>query len=204
MYTPKRYREDNFSVLVDFIQKNSFATLVSIDDGKPIAAHIPLLAYPDAEENLWLEGHVARGNPSWRSFADNAQILAIFMGPHTYISSSWYQQPNVPTWNYMAVHIYGKPEIIEGEALYDSLRKLVDKYEQGSENPLNIHTLPSALIEKMMPGIVGFKMKAETMQASFKLSQNRNPEDYHNIIEALRNRTDAASHEVANAMERKM
>jgi transcriptional regulator len=104
----------------------------------------------------------------------------------------------------MAVHVYGKPEIILGEALYNSLGKLMDKYEQGSENPLSIHALPPTLVEKMMPAIVGFKMKAETIQASFKLSQNRNSEDYHNIIEALKKRTDAASQEVANAMERKM
>ena len=203
MYTPKRYKEDDFSVLADFIQNNSFATLVSTADGKPIAAHIPLLSYTDAEENLWLEGHMAAGNPLWRSFAANEQILAIFMGPHTYISSSWYQQPNVPTWNYMAVHVYGKPEIIEGEKLYNSLSKLMDKYEQGSENPLRLQALPSAMIDKMLPGIVGFRMKAETIQASFKLSQNRNQEDYKNIIEALKKRSDAASHEVASAMERK-
>ncbi|HYG39996.1 MAG TPA: FMN-binding negative transcriptional regulator [Cytophagales bacterium] len=103
---------------------------------------------------------------------------------HHYISSSWYAHPNAPTWNYMSVHISGKSKIIEGEMLWEAVRRLTDKYEKMAREPISLATLPES-VQKQMNGLVGFEISIEKVEASFKLSQNRNAKDYENIIQEL-------------------
>src|SRR6478752_518780 len=124
MYTAKLNRNENTEELHEFIQANGFAILVSNVEGRPWATHLPLLLSHDKTK---LFGHVAKGNKQWKEWNADAEVLAIFQGPHAYISSSWYDHENVSTWNYTAVHIYGKVKIIEGDAVIDLLTKLVDK-----------------------------------------------------------------------------
>lgn len=184
MYVPKYYKVSDLEEIKEFIQHNSFATIVSIRKGKPFAAHIPVLL-KKIEDDYYLTGHLAYGNPLWKTFEEVQDILVIFNGPHAYISSSWYEHENVPTWNYQAVHVYGKASLIEGIALEQDLTSLLEKYESFRENPVLWDKLSPELLQQEMKGIKGFKIKVEEVQAAYKLSQNRNASDYANIIKEL-------------------
>ncbi len=118
------------------------------------------------------------------------------------MSSSWYAQENVPTWNYVSVHVYGTAQLVDGEELEIMLAKMLKKYEQGRDNGVLWDTLDPKFLKQEMKGIVGFKIKVEKVEASFKLSQNRNNDDYKSIINNLENEKDASAIEVANWMEK--
>src|ERR1700730_19296260 len=125
MYIPRRYEEKDVEKIHAFIRENSFAILVTVMDGVPVATHIPLLLEKDEQGRDLLVGHISRGNEQRLSFVDKAKVLAIFPGPHAYISPRWYTQINVPTWNYISVHVYGTVKIVEGAALRAALSRLV-------------------------------------------------------------------------------
>jgi transcriptional regulator len=198
MYIHSYSHVNDSKEILDFIQQNGFATLVSTVDGKPWATHLPLVLSKDASE---LAGHVSRGNKAWRNFSDT-EVLCIFQGPHSYISSSWYDHENVPTWNYMAVHIYGTIKIIEGEELLASLKDLTNKYEVHSEKPVTVEGMSKHYLEKEMRGIVGISVKIVSLEASFKLSQNRDDRNHAEIVRQLRKRGDSSSANVADEMLR--
>ncbi|MED3798282.1 FMN-binding negative transcriptional regulator [Lysinibacillus capsici] len=201
MYVPKYYKVSDLEEIKEFIQLNSFATIVSIRKGKPIAAHIPVLL-KKIEDDYYLTGHLAYGNPLWKTFEEVQDILVIFNGPHAYISSSWYEHENVPTWNYQAVHVYGKASLIEGIALEQDLTSLLEKYESFRENPVLWDKLSPELLQQEMKGIKGFKIKVEEVQAAYKLSQNRNASDYANIIKELYKEENPHADALAEAMKK--
>ncbi len=201
MYVPKYYKVLDLEEIKEFIQHNSFATIVSIRKGKPIAAHIPVLL-KKIEDDYYLTGHLAYGNPLWKTFEEVQDILVIFNGPHAYISSSWYEHENVPTWNYQAVHVYGKASLIEGIALEQDLTSLLEKYESFRENPVLWDKLSPELLQQEMKGIKGFKIKVEEVQAAYKLSQNRNASDYANIIKELYKEENPHADALAEAMKK--
>lgn len=201
MHIPKYYRVTDEETIEQFIRQNSFATLVSCDQQLPVATHVPLELVEDEHGNRFLNGHVARANKQWRTFETNDEVLAIFAGPHAYVSARWYDHVNVPTWNYMAAHVYGKPRLVTGhDELYAMLKQLVDKYEAGAENPYKLENLPKDFVEKEMKGIVGFQIKINRIEAKFKLSQNRRQPDYDNVIAELQKSGEANAREVAKAM----
>ncbi|HBT74297.1 MAG TPA: protease, partial [Lysinibacillus sp.] len=171
MYVPKYYKITDFEEIKDFIQNNAFATIVSIRKGKPIAAHIPVLLNK-IQDDYYLTGHLAYGNPLWKTFEDVNDLLVIFNGPHAYISSSWYEHENVPTWNYQAVHIYGKASLMNGKELEQDLTSLLEKYEKFRENSVLWDKLSPELLQQEIKGIKGFKIKIDEVQAAYKLSQN--------------------------------
>ncbi|KMN39597.1 MULTISPECIES: FMN-binding negative transcriptional regulator [Lysinibacillus] len=201
MYVPKYYKVSDLEEIKEFIQHNSFATIVSIRKGKPIAAHIPVLL-KKIEDDYYLTGHLAYGNPLWKTFEEVQDILVIFNGPHAYISSSWYEHENVPTWNYQAVHVYGKASLIEGMDLEQDLTSLLEKYESFRENPVLWDKLSPELLQQEMKGIKGFKIKVEEVQAAYKLSQNRNASDYANIIKELYKEENPHADALAEAMKK--
>jgi len=135
MYTPKHFQNHNIAEIKEFIRQNGFGILVSQGTECLLATHIPLELSADETR---LIGHISRGNSQWRNIESIKEVLVIFNGPHSYISSSWYNHENVPTWNYIAVHVYGTIRIIEGEVLQNSLKHLVDKYEKDSEKPASL------------------------------------------------------------------
>ncbi|TDE01210.1 FMN-binding negative transcriptional regulator [Flavobacterium sandaracinum] len=184
MYTPEIYKNENQEEIKKFLQENSFGILINQSNGKLCATHIPLELEINKEGEDILYGHISKENPQWKGFTDNDQILAVFSGPHSYISSSWYDHENVPTWNYIAVHVYGKIKIIEGEGVIESLKKLVDKYEQNSENPIRIEDLSQKTMLQSR-GIVAFEIEITEIQATRKMSQNRDAKNYQTIITAL-------------------
>ncbi|MCC6500666.1 MAG: FMN-binding negative transcriptional regulator [Anaerolineales bacterium] len=200
MHTPKLYRADERAKIIEFLRKNEFAILATYDGEKPTASHL-LVEVVEAGERLLIYSHMSRANPQWKLFETNAEVLVIFHGPHTYISPTWYNHVNVPTWNYQAVHVYGKARIVEGYAeVYPILDRLVDRHEAASHYKLG--SLPQDFVTKEINGVVAFQIEAARIEANYKLSQNRDDEDYRNIVAQLDMRADDMSHEVAEAMRR--
>ncbi len=201
MYTPDIYKNENQEEIKKFLQENSFGILINHTNGKLCATHIPLELDINKEGKDILYGHISKENPQWNGFIDNDQVLAVFSGPHSYISSSWYDHENVPTWNYIAVHVYGKIKIIEGEAVIESLKKLVDKYEQSSENPVRVEDLSKKTMMQTR-GIIAFQIEITEIQATKKLSQNRDGKNYQNIISELEKANTNQSVAIANEMKK--
>ena len=183
MYIPKIYKNENQSEIIEFLKANAFGILINQNNGNILATHIPI-EYETKNDKQYLVGHVSRANPQWKTFEKNDQVLTIFSGAHTYISPSWYDHENVPTWNYIAVHVSGKIKIIEGEAVLESLKKLVNKYESGKENPTKVDDY-SAETMQQIDGIVAFEIEITDIQAVKKMSQNRDDKNYNNIIAEL-------------------
>lgn len=186
MYIPKKYEEKDVETVRSFIRENSFGILVSVLDGLPMATHIPILLEKDEQGRDVLVGHISRGNAQKETFmADGAKALVIFPGPHAYISPRWYTKMNAPTWNYMAVHVYGTLTVIDGEKLRAALSRLVDKYEQHLPKPVDTAEIGEEQVSAEMRGIVGFRIVVEQVQAAYKLSQNRDERSYQEVIRQL-------------------
>jgi transcriptional regulator len=198
MYIPHYFKNANLAEVKTFIQQNGFGILINVADGKPMATHIPLELSMDGTK---ITGHVSRGNPQWKKFESDNNVLCIFTGPHAYVSSSWYNHENTPTWNYIAVHLYGKIRVIEGQELYDSLKHLLDKYEQHSGCPVTIEKMSDEFVKSSMRGIIGFEIAIHEIQASYKLSQNRDDESYQNVVRELSNSNDENARQVAALMK---
>ncbi|MEH7547440.1 MULTISPECIES: FMN-binding negative transcriptional regulator [Bacillaceae] len=203
MYIPKYFKVTNVDEIWDFVQKNSFGTIVTTEQGKPIATHLPL-GLTKKGDDYYITGHMAFGNPQWRTFETCEDVLVLFQGPNAYISSSWYSHENVPTWNYQAIHMYGKASILEKDELIEELTGMLEKYEHNRENPVLWDKLSPELLENQLKGIVGFKIKVEEIQAAYKLSQNRNETDYISIIDKLQNEGNLNSKQIAELMEKRL
>lgn len=199
MYTPKYFKNNDYNTIKDFIKHNGFGILITQSGQKMLATHIPMELSPDETKLL---GHISRANPQWKNFAAQEEVMAIFPGPHAYISSSWYDHENVPTWNYIAVHVYGKIQIMEGEQLYESLKHLVDKYESNSAEPVSIEKMSPEYVRKSIQGLVGFEITISAIEGARKLSQNRDKKNYENIIHELEIRDDHGSKEIAAEMKK--
>ncbi|MBS1664681.1 MAG: FMN-binding negative transcriptional regulator [Bacteroidetes bacterium] len=202
MYVPRRYEEKDADKINTFLKENSFAILVSVKDGLPIGTHIPLQLEKNAAGEDVLVGHISKGNEQRYTLVDGAKVLAIFPGPHAYISPRWYTQMKVPTWNYIAVHVYGTVKIMEGEELRAALSRLMDVYEGGMERPVKIGEVPEKELNADLRGIVGFEIKMEEVQAAYKLSQNRDEESYHRVMGELE-KGGEVERKVAEEMERR-
>ena len=200
MYIPKHFKITDVNEVWDFIQKNAFGTIVTTAQGKPIATHLPL-GLNKKSDDYYITGHMAYANPQWKTFeVEEENVLAMFQGPHAYISSSWYKHEDVPTWNYQSVHVYGTASLMRAQELEEDLRSLLHTYESHRKNPVLWEKL-SSQTKKQIKGIVGFKVKIEEVQAAYKLSQNRNDEDYRNIIDQLNKEEDFNSHQTAEVMK---
>ena len=200
MYIPKLFREEDREEILSFLGQNNFATVVSYDGERPVATHTPVEVVETGDGGLVVYGHFSGANPQRKSLIGQ-EILLIFQGAHTYISARWYNHVNVPTWNYMIVHLYGTARLVEGEELYGLLSRLVQHHEPDSA--YRLESLPQDFVKKEMKGVFGFAVDITRVEAGYKLSQNRNDEDYRKIIHELDRREDDASKNVAGAMRRK-
>jgi len=198
MYIPHHYKNENLAEVMEFIRANAFGILVNQVDGRPWATHIPMELEEDSAGGHCLVGHISRANPQWEGFGEKEPVLSIFNGPHAYVSSSWYREEEVPTWDYIAVHIYGTLSILDDRELYASLDRLMARYESNSKHPVTLAGL-SAKTLRQIRGVVGFKIKVEEVQAAYKLSQGR-PEDHEKIIRELESGGDPAAVSVARAI----
>lgn len=202
MHVPKIFEITDNQVIEQFIEENGFATLVSIGETFPIGTHIPMELETNSKGEKVLAGHISKENPQWIDFEKSPNVLVIFLSPiNHYISSSWYDHPNAPTWNYISIHISGKLKIIEGDELWQSVSRLTDKYESKMKCPFSLETTTKS-VQRQMNGIVGFEISIDKIDASFKLSQNRSEEDFENIIKELRLSNGLSSKLMADAMER--
>lgn len=204
MYVPAAFAETDLSRLHAFIEQYSFGLLVSQLEGLPFATHLPFLLERAAGPNGTLFGHMARANPHWTQ-ASGQTVLAIFSGPHTYISPSWYEAEQVvPTWNYTAVHAYGRIEIVEDrEALLKIVQALTRTFEQPMPRPWSFDPL-STYAERMLGQIVGFRIEIAKIEGKWKLNQNHPAERRQKVVQALRQRGDENALAVAEMMQAEM
>lgn len=203
MYVPVLFQPRSFADVREIVQEHSFATLVGCTSGKITVAHIPLLWTEPHPGIFFLEGHIARGNEiAGALVGGDESLLAIFQGPHGYVSSSWYTHENVPTWNYIAVHVRGRASILEGDDLRTHLSTMVDKYEEGRDPRFYTSQMDAKSFTAQMRGIIGFRMQVESVEASFKLSQNRNETDHRRVIAALEASDSALDVALAEAMKK--
>jgi transcriptional regulator len=203
MYLPSHFEQSDPATLHAFVRRHSFAVLCSVDaDGVPFASHLPLLLEPDAPGPGVLVGHMARANPQWRH-ADDRDVLAVFSGPHAYVSPSWYEAENVvPTWNYLAVHATGTFRAThDRDALLRIVRDTVSVYEGSRPRPWVLDS-SSEFIERMLAGIVGFRIEITRLEGKWKLNQNHPPERRAKVIRALREQGGEDALRIAEWMER--
>jgi transcriptional regulator len=202
MHVPKVFEITDPEIIAQFIKENGFGTLISRGEKFPIGTHIPMQLEINSQGERVLLGHVSKENPQWIDFEKSPKVLAIFLSPiHHYISSSWYKKPNTPTWNYISIHLSGTLKTIEGDALWQSLSRLTDNYEAKMSNPFSLETTTKA-VQRQINGIVGFEIRIEKTEASFKLSQNRSEEDFENIIKQLQLSASLGAQLMADAMKR--
>lgn len=195
MYIPEHFKETNSARISALIESNSFGMLVTAPDGVPFVSHLPFIFDRTAGSRGKLLCHMARANPQWQHLTAHAEVLAIFQGPHAYVSPSWYASPGVPTWNYAVVHLRGKPRLIDSESELEALvARLTGVYESGMPDPWQPN-LAGERRANLLNMIVGFEIAVTDIQAKFKLSQNRPHEDQQNVVEKLgqsSNQTEAA------------
>lgn len=202
MHVPKIFEITDNQVIEQFIKENGFATLISIGDTFPIGTHIPMEIETNSKGEKILAGHISKENPQWIGFEKSPNVLVIFLSAiNHYISSSWYNHPNAPTWNYISIHISGKLKVIEGEELWQSVRRLTDKYETNMKCPFSLETTTKS-VQRQINGIVGFEISIDKIDASFKLSQNRSEEDFSNIVKELKLSEGLSAKLMADAMEK--
>jgi transcriptional regulator len=200
MYVPAAFAEPDLARLRDFIRRHGFATLVTHGEGGLVASHLPLLLDADAGPQGVLLGHMARANPQWRSVAGEA--LAVFHGPHAYISPAWYESHGtVPTWNYAVVHAYGDVHLVEDEdGLLDILRRSVAAHEGPRPEPWTFDE-SEPHVEGLLRAIVGFRIEITRLEGKWKLSQNHHEERRRKVIRALEARADDYSQAIGEMME---
>ncbi|MCE9534451.1 MAG: FMN-binding negative transcriptional regulator [Planctomycetes bacterium] len=200
MYIPAHFAETDLTKLHDFIEQNSFGLFVSNVDGEPFGTHLPYLLDRTSGPHGTLIGHMARANPQWRQ-ASGQNVLGIFTGPHAYISPTWYQAEQVvPTWNYIAVHVYGQIELIEEpDSLLEVVRKTVELYEQGMPRPWTFDG-SSTFVERLLAQIVGFRLMIDKIEGKWKLNQNQPLERRAKVIRAMQERGDENALAIAATM----
>lgn len=185
MYTPEHFNEANPERVSALIEDNSFGMLVTAPDGIPFVSHLPFIFERAIGSKGKLLCHMARANPQWQHFSSCSEVLAVFQGPHAYVSPSWYSSPGVPTWNYAVVHVRGKPRLIENESALETLvEQLTHVYEAHMPTPWKPN-LSGERRTKLLNMIVGVEIEISDIQAKFKLSQNRSIEDQQSVIEKL-------------------
>jgi transcriptional regulator len=211
VYLPPLFAETRDEVLIAHIERHEFGLLVSggarradnppADNAELIASQIPFLV-ERRDGSMLLQGHIAHANPQAADLDRGTEVLAIFPGPHTHVSPSWYEAgPAVPTWNYASVHAYGTARAIgDREWLRDMLDRLSTRHEARGAAPWRMRDLPEAYLKSMLGGIIGIEIKVSRLEGKFKLSQNRPASDRPRIIAALERRDDENSRDVAVLM----
>jgi len=203
MYTPKAFSETDETKLHDFIEQNSFATVVTVDNGTAVASHLPLLLSRNDGAHGRLIGHMARANPQWQQ-ASGRQTLSIFTGPHAYISPTWYEVENaVPTWNYSAAHVYGTFRLDDDrDRRREIVRQYVESYEATMDKPWSVDNADADFIDCLLDGIVGFEIDIERFEGKWKLNQNHDRAKRANVVRALREAGGEDRVQIADLMSR--
>jgi transcriptional regulator len=198
VYIPEFNRIEDRDTSLAFLRAHPFAVLISSMDGLPFATHVPL-AVTERSGQIVLRGHVAKANPHWKSFQQEQESLVIFQGPHAYISPALYEiRESVPTWNYAAVHVYGRVSLVDEKQAREILEALIAEFD--SSYAAHWASLSEEYRSRMLRHIVAFEMLASRLETKFKLSQNRTRAEQANIVQALTNSGDSAAAGVAALM----
>jgi len=203
MYIPPPFSVADLTQLHAAIERYSFALVVSREERGLVASHLPLLLDRHAGPSGTLWGHFARANSQWRE-ADGQEVLVIFSGPHAYISPQWYQAVRVvPTWNYVAVHAYGKLKLVEdSQQAVELLQRMVRHYEAALSEPWRLADQPADFIERLARQIVAFQIPIERLEGKWKLNQNHPPERRVKVVAALEAHGGAEELEIARLMRK--
>jgi transcriptional regulator len=206
MYAPKQFQESREDVLLGAIGAIQLAVLMTPAEGEIHVTHLPMIASRAPDGALLLQGHVARGN-GHRLAATGQPTVAVFQGPHAYISPSWYPSKNehgkvVPTWNYIAVHAHGTLDAVtDRDWLLRHVAALTDRNEAGRAVPWSVGDAPEDYIDGMLNGIIGLSLTVSRLEGAWKMAQHRSPADRRGLIEGLAHSDDTAAHAVASVME---
>lgn len=200
MYVPASFAPNDPAKIFELVEKYSFALLVSQHEGRPFASHLPLLVDRARGERGMLVGHMARANPQWQQ-AEGQTVLAVFSGPHAYVSPTWYEAENVvPTWNYAAVHVYGTFRAIhDGGAVMKIIEDAVRVYEAAMPSPWPIQA-GSEFNRKLVQAVVGFEIDICDVEGKWKLNQNHPAERREKVVRALEQTDEAGALGVAAMM----
>lgn len=201
MYTPPKFKIDDREVIRQFISENSFGLLLSVGDGRIHDTHTPFIISEDGQQLL---GHIARANAQWKDWGESSAAKVIFSGPHAYISPRYYESEfAVPTWNYTAVSISGRITVIEDtEAKLDFLDRLTAANE-GSDNPWFLDRSDDRYLN-LLSGIIVFSVSVDSIEASFKLNQNKSMEDQRKVVASLTETGCPFDHDVASLMKQNL
>ena len=203
MYVPSSFAATDLRQLHDFIEQHSFGTLVSHDGSESSASHLPLLLERNLGAQGGLLGHMARANPQWKQLADSP-VLAMFTGPHAYVSPSWFESKQVvPTWNYVAVHVYGTFRLDDSrDRRLEIVRRYVEYYEATMDEPWSLESAGSDFIDGLLDAIVGFRIEIDRIEGKWKLNQNRGRADLDGAVENLKALNTPRASAVAAEMEK--
>lgn len=207
MFVPKKFELNDTAVIADLLNSYDFALLVTTPGGEPRASHLPMIFDPDLGDHGTLLAHMARANPQWQDFTDapESDVLVVFQGPHGYVSPNWYAKTRatVPTWNYLAVHIYGRPRIIESPAeVRLLLDRLVARHEGQRSKPWDLDSQPPDYVARMIEAIVAFEIPVNRIEAKAKVSQNKGHDDQVGVVTALEADGGSENLDLARAMRR--
>lgn len=203
MYKLADFTEHDEATIRNFMREHNFATLISNADKYPAFTQVPLIMEETAT-GLTLEGHLMRNTDHHKAFLKHKDVVAIFHGPHCYVSASWYDKQSASTWNYMSVYARGKLTFHDDdEKTRAALRKITDKYE-GHGKPSSFENLPDEYIKKLSVAVVCFTIEVESVENVFKLSQNHHEANRESIIQHLEQREDAGSKAIAKEMQIRM
>lgn len=200
MYNIPYFKESDEQTIKQFIQQHPFAMLIGCAGNMPVATQVPLL-YEEREGRTFLQGHIMRSTDHYKAFEKNNEVLCVFTGNHTYVSASWYTDPQTAsTWNYMSVHAKGKIQFLPEEDLIRILQQTTAHFENKAASPASFEKLSPEYVHRLAKAIIGFEIEVTTVENVFKLSQNRDEESYHNIISEL-HKGNAGSRAIATEME---
>jgi transcriptional regulator len=197
MYVPAQFKEERVPVLHEAIERIGFGTLVTLGADGMTASHVPMLIAAAPAPFGMLLGHLARANPQWRTARPEMEALAIFAGPHTYITPSWYETKRqtgkvVPTWNYVAIHAYGHLRFIDDpERARANVTGLTKRHEANRAAPWAVTDAPPDFIAAMLKAIVAFELTITRLEGKWKMSQNRPEADRLGVIEGFREQGEA-------------
>lgn len=206
MYTPSYFKEADIASLHAQLEGARLAILVTCDASGLQASHLPLLFRPEEGEHGTLYGHFAKANPQWQALQNGTEVMVIFPGADAYISPSFYPAKAehgkvVPTWNYLAIHAYGRAEVFtDHQRLLALVSALTDKHESRRPTPWAVADAPADYIEKMLGAIVGFALPVSRLEGKRKLNQNRSAEDVAGVRDGLAASGDANDRHVAHLM----
>ncbi|MCG7418938.1 FMN-binding negative transcriptional regulator [Macrococcus epidermidis] len=199
MFLPQLFKVEDFNALITFLKRNSFATVISSQNDVPYASQVPVMV-DVIDDEIVLSFHLARPNPQNKTLTNNDNVLIQFTGAHGYVSSSWYEQEEVSTWNYQAAQLKGECAVLDQDELMEDLKRLTDHYETG-DNARTFDTLSEDVL-KQAKGVIGYKVKVREAGLKYKLSQNRSDKDYKNIVLNLRDSDNQDDNRLADEMEK--